>query len=109
MVFIMETISSSPRIPSKNFTVEEVKKCVGSRRMVDVLDVTTQKALEMSMKEWVKYYTNTVNRDRLLNVLSLECSHSRLENYVEQPEVVSFLCVSVFCVFFLSVSCSCFY
>lgn len=41
------------------------------------------------MKEWVKYYT-AEDRDRLLNVISLEFSHTRLENYVEQPEVVRY-------------------
>jgi F-box/leucine-rich repeat protein 10/11 len=51
------------------------------------MDVNTQTAMEMSMKEWVRYYTSP-DRDRLLNVISLEFSHTRLENYVEQPEVV---------------------
>ncbi len=60
---------------------------IGSRRLLDVMDVTTQKAMEMTMKEWVKYYENPV-RDRLLNVISLEFSHTKLENYVEQPEVI---------------------
>ena len=40
------------------------------------------------MKEWVKYYENT-DRDRLLNVISLEFSHTKLENYVESPNLVS--------------------
>ena len=60
---------------------------LGSRRQLDVMDVITQKGLEMSMKEWVRYYENR-ERERLLNVISLEFSHSRLENYVEQPLVV---------------------
>ncbi|ELT93702.1 hypothetical protein CAPTEDRAFT_226024 [Capitella teleta] len=75
------------RVPSENFTVNDVKQCVGSRRQLDVMDVSTQTAMEMSMKEWVRYYTAD-ERDRLLNVISLEFSHTRLENYVEQPEVV---------------------
>lgn len=56
--------------------------------MVDVMDVTTQKDLELTMKEWVAYYENP-KRDRLLNVISLEFSHTKLENYVDQPAVVS--------------------
>lgn len=55
--------------------------------MLDVMDVNTQKGLEMSMKEWVKYY-ETKDRDRLLNVISLEFSHTRLETYVDSPTVV---------------------
>ena len=60
----------------------------GSRRILDVMDVNTQKALEMSMKDWVKYYENPT-RDRLLNVISLEFCNTRLENYVESPTLVS--------------------
>ncbi|GFR58760.1 lysine-specific demethylase 2B, partial [Elysia marginata] len=75
------------RVPSENFKVSDVKQCVGSRRILDVMDVNTQKAMEMSMKEWVKYYENP-NRDRLLNVISLEFCHTRLENYVESPTLV---------------------
>lgn len=56
--------------------------------MLDVMDVNTQKGLEMTMKEWVKYY-ETTERDRLLNVISLEFSHTKLENYVESPNLVS--------------------
>lgn len=56
--------------------------------MLDVMDVNTQRGLEMSMKEWVKYYENP-NRNSLLNVISLEFSHTRLENYVESPTLVS--------------------
>lgn len=56
--------------------------------MVDVMDVTTQKGMEMTMKEWVQYYDDP-DRDKLLNVISLEFSHTRLDHYVECPQVVS--------------------
>ncbi|KAG8200194.1 hypothetical protein JTE90_024977 [Oedothorax gibbosus] len=75
------------RMPSANFTVNDVRQCVGSRRMLDVMDVTTQKDVEMTMKDWCKYFENP-NRDQLLNVISLEFSHTRLENYVESPTLV---------------------
>lgn len=86
-VMIREKAGLGMRLPSKNFTVNDVRQCVGSRRMLDVMDVTTQKDIEMSMKDWVKYYENPV-RDKLLNVISLEFSHTKLENYVESPTVV---------------------
>jgi len=57
-------------------------------RILDVVDVTTQKDLTMTVKEWVRYYENP-ERERLLNVISLEFSHTKLENYVDQPDVVS--------------------
>ncbi|GFS58896.1 hypothetical protein TNIN_387941 [Trichonephila inaurata madagascariensis] len=75
------------RMPSANFTVNDVRQCVGSRRMLDVMDVTTQKDIEMTMKDWCRYFENP-NREQLLNVISLEFSHTRLENYVESPTLV---------------------
>lgn len=64
----------------------------GSRRQLDVMDVNTQKNVEMSMKEWQRYYEEE-NKDRLLNVISLEFSHTKLENFVTTPTIVSNLFV----------------
>jgi len=56
------------------------------------MDVNSQKGLEMTVKDWVKYYEDAEqHRNRLLNVISLEFSHTRLEDYVDQPQVV---CIS---------------
>ncbi|XP_025836100.1 jmjC domain-containing histone demethylation protein 1 isoform X2 [Agrilus planipennis] len=75
------------RVPTTNFTVNDVRMCVGSRRVLDVMDVMTQKNSEMTMKEWQKYYESS-EKDKLLNVISLEFSHTKLENYVQSPTVV---------------------
>ena len=61
----------------------------GARRMVDVMECSTQRNLEMSMKDWQQYYENP-NRDRLLNVISLEFSHTKLEHMVHPPRTVLF-------------------
>ncbi|KAK3927362.1 JmjC domain-containing histone demethylation protein 1 [Frankliniella fusca] len=74
-------------VPSKNFTINDVRSCVGSKRMLDVMDVNTQKNCEMSMKEWQRYYDDP-DKDKLLNVISLEFSHTKLENYVKSPSIV---------------------
>ena len=67
--------------------------CTGSRRVLDVMDVNSQKGLEMTVKEWVNYYEDKEqHKQRLLNVISLEFSHTRLEDYVDQPQVV---CVAI--------------
>lgn len=63
---------------------------VGSRRMLDVMDVNTQKNFEMTMKEWTKYYEEE-QKDKLLNVISLEFSHTKLENYIKRPNIVCIL------------------
>jgi len=75
------------KIPDKTFTVHDVKQHVGSRRMLDVMDVTTQKDFEMTMKEWCTYF-DEIPHQRLLNVISLEFSHTKLENMVESPSIV---------------------
>lgn len=62
----------------------------GSRRIVDVMDVNTQKGIEMSMAQWRRYYeTPASEREKLYNVISLEFSHTRLENLVKRPSSVS--------------------
>ncbi|XP_028273488.1 lysine (K)-specific demethylase 2Bb isoform X1 [Parambassis ranga] len=77
------------RMPDPEFTVSEVKGLVGSRRSVDVMDVSTQKGSEMSMAQFVRYYeTPEEERDKLFNVISLEFSHTKLENLIKRPTVV---------------------
>ncbi|XP_046452222.1 jmjC domain-containing histone demethylation protein 1-like isoform X2 [Daphnia pulex] len=78
------------KVPKSDFSVGDVRQCVGSRRMVDVMEVATQRNLEMTMKEWQQYYESP-NKDRLLNVISLEFSHTKLEHMVHPPSTVSLL------------------
>ncbi|XP_031560229.1 lysine-specific demethylase 2B-like [Actinia tenebrosa] len=75
------------RMPSDAFTVTDVKNYVGARRMVDVIDVNTQQALELTLQNWVKYFTNP-DRKLIYNVISLEFSHTKLQDIVESPDVV---------------------
>lgn len=75
------------RVPSPNFSIRDVRTCVGSRRVLDVMDVNTQKNLQMTMKEWQEYYEDP-EKTRLLNVISLEFSRTKLDNYVQSPSVV---------------------
>uniref|UniRef100_A0A8C7DLV9 Lysine-specific demethylase 2B n=1 Tax=Oncorhynchus kisutch TaxID=8019 RepID=A0A8C7DLV9_ONCKI len=75
-------------MPDPEFTVSEIKGLVGSRRAVDVMDVSTQKGSEMSMAQFVRYYeTPEEERDKLFNVISLEFSHTKLENLIKRPTV----------------------
>ncbi|XP_055707188.1 jmjC domain-containing histone demethylation protein 1 [Phlebotomus papatasi] len=75
------------RVPSPYFSINDVRMCVGSKRVLDVMDVNTQKNLEMTMKEWQQYYEDQ-DKTRLLNVISLEFSHTKLDNYIQSPELV---------------------
>ncbi|XP_042220286.1 uncharacterized protein LOC121865035 isoform X3 [Homarus americanus] len=60
---------------------------LGSRRMLDVMDVNTQKNVEMTMKDWQRYFESQ-DKDKLLNVISLEFSHTKLESLIQAPTVV---------------------
>uniref|UniRef100_A0A672IVI1 [histone H3]-dimethyl-L-lysine(36) demethylase n=1 Tax=Salarias fasciatus TaxID=181472 RepID=A0A672IVI1_SALFA len=87
----------------KDFTFEYIQreglrdpiifeKADGSRRIVDVMDVNTQKGIEMSMAQWRRYYeTPPSEREKLYNVISLEFSHTRLENLVKRPASVDLI------------------
>ncbi|XP_063229275.1 jmjC domain-containing histone demethylation protein 1-like isoform X2 [Bacillus rossius redtenbacheri] len=75
------------RVPSPHFSMNDLRMCVGSQRVLDVVDVNTHRGLEMTMKEWQKYFEDP-NKDRLLNVVPLEFSHTKLQNYVEAPTIV---------------------
>ena len=76
-------------LPDDDFSVSDVKLLVGSRRTVDVMDCKTQQAMEMSMRDFEKYFMNKGNRKQILNVISLEFSGSPLDPYVQRPRVVN--------------------
>ena len=48
---------------------------------IDVIDVPKQDEVKMVMRQWVEYYNNP-NRDKTLNVISLEVSNTRYDNNV---------------------------
>ncbi|TNN80698.1 Lysine-specific demethylase 2A [Liparis tanakae] len=80
------------KMPDSDFSVNDVKMFVGSRRMIDVMDVSTQKGTEMSMAQWTRYYeTPPSQREKLYNVISLEFSHTKLENLVRRPATVDLI------------------
>jgi hypothetical protein len=49
---------------------------IGPDREIDVIDVSRQADLKMRLGDFVEYY-NSPNRDRVLNVISLEFSETR--------------------------------
>uniref|UniRef100_A0A8C1BA74 [histone H3]-dimethyl-L-lysine(36) demethylase n=1 Tax=Cyprinus carpio carpio TaxID=630221 RepID=A0A8C1BA74_CYPCA len=80
------------KMPDPDFSVNDVKSLVGSRRMIDVMDVATQKGTEMSMTQWKSYYaTPPSQREKLYNVISLEFSHTKLESFVKRPTTVDMI------------------
>ena len=66
------------------------------------MDCATQEALAMSLNQFCQYYRNVElgkDKDKILNVISLEFSHTQLDPMVEAPQVVSHVII------FISASC----
>ncbi|XP_069319306.1 histone lysine demethylase PHF8 isoform X3 [Eulemur rufifrons] len=74
-------------LPSPSFTVRDVEHYVGSEKEIDVIDVTRQADCKMKLGDFVKYYYSG-KREKVLNVISLEFSDTRLSNLVETPKIV---------------------
>ena len=55
--------------------------------MLDVMDCATQSASQMLMKDWEEYYFQP-EKTRILNVISLEFSSTKLDAIVDSPKVV---------------------
>ncbi|XP_074064259.1 histone lysine demethylase PHF8 isoform X2 [Macrotis lagotis] len=74
-------------LPSPAFTVREVEYYVGSDKEIDVIDVIRQADCKMKLGDFVHYYCSG-KREKVLNVISLEFSDTRLSNLVETPKIV---------------------
>nr|XP_057910923.1 lysine-specific demethylase phf2 isoform X2 [Doryrhamphus excisus] len=74
-------------MPPPTFYISDVENYVGPDVGVDVVDVTKQTDSKMKLKEFVDYYYST-NRKKVLNVINLEFSDSRMNNIVESPQIV---------------------
>ncbi|XP_066566238.1 histone lysine demethylase PHF8 isoform X2 [Amia ocellicauda] len=74
-------------LPPPSFSVSDVQHYIGEDKEIDVIDVVRQADLKMPLGEFVQYY-NSPNRQRVLNVISLEFSETRLSNLVETPRIV---------------------
>uniref|UniRef100_A0A1A8U7W7 Lysine-specific demethylase PHF2 n=1 Tax=Nothobranchius furzeri TaxID=105023 RepID=A0A1A8U7W7_NOTFU len=74
-------------MPAPTFYISDVENYVGPDVSVDVVDVTKQTDSQMKLKEFVDYYYST-NRKKVLNVINLEFSDSRMNSIVESPHIV---------------------
>ena len=93
-ICIFDKEGLSMQVPfASTFGISDVRNAVGSRRVLDVMNVNTQTNCTMTMKEWHKYFeTPPESRRDLYNVISLEFSNTKLDNQVKQ--VVFNVCTS---------------
>ncbi|XP_066997900.1 histone lysine demethylase PHF8 isoform X2 [Anabrus simplex] len=71
-------------VPTEDFSVLDVERYIGPDREVDVIDVTRQTDIRMKLCDFVQYFYSG-NRDKILNVISLEFSNTKLAPLVEAP------------------------
>lgn len=65
----------------------------GADKQIDVIDVSRQCDMKMRLGDFVEYY-NSPNRDKVLNVISLEFSETRYTTIVTS-QVLSFFFVQI--------------
>ncbi|MGH0173305.1 UNVERIFIED_CONTAM: hypothetical protein FKN15_065093 [Acipenser sinensis] len=75
------------RLPPSSFSVNDVEDHIGADKEIDVIDVSRQADCKMKLGDFVRYY-NSPERDKVLNVISLEFSETRLSNLIETPKIV---------------------
>ena len=79
------------KVPAAGFTVRDVATVVGESHPIDVIDVAAQEELPggWTLGDWADYYhTPPARRRRVLNVISLEFSGTRLAGLVRSPRAV---------------------
>uniref|UniRef100_UPI003AAB7449 histone lysine demethylase PHF8 n=1 Tax=Centroberyx gerrardi TaxID=166262 RepID=UPI003AAB7449 len=86
-VMVLRRDGLGMNLPPASFGVSDVEHYIGADKEIDVIDVPRQCDLKMRLGDFVEYY-NSPNRDRVLNVISLEFSETRLSNLVETPKIV---------------------
>lgn len=62
-------------VPPENFSVYDVEAYIGGDFEMDVIDVGRQADMRMKLRDFVAYY-NSINRNRVFNVVSLEFSNT---------------------------------
>ena len=72
---------------NKPFTYSNVAKLVGPYRRIQVIDTSTQLTTTYTLDEWVNYLNIPSNeRERILNVITLEFSQTPLGDLVNEPQ-----------------------
>ncbi|XP_027016591.1 lysine-specific demethylase 7A isoform X2 [Tachysurus fulvidraco] len=74
------------RVPPLSFSVRDVQHYVGGDKVIDVIDVARQADSKMKLSEFVKYYYQP-ERPKVLNLISLEFSDTKMAELVEVPDI----------------------
>ncbi|XP_072530212.1 lysine-specific demethylase 7A isoform X2 [Salminus brasiliensis] len=74
------------KLPPLSFSVRDVEQYVGGKKVIDVIDVARQADSKMKLSEFVKYYYQP-ERPKVLNLISLEFSDTKMAELVEVPDI----------------------
>jgi hypothetical protein len=87
-ILVLEPKGLEMEMPSI-LTVDEVIQHCGADRMVDVIQVSTQTDIQMTLGAWGDYYkTPSEKRARIMNVISLEVGNTEWGNKMKRPKLV---------------------
>ncbi|XP_006458328.1 hypothetical protein AGABI2DRAFT_183418 [Agaricus bisporus var. bisporus H97] len=78
------------KMPSSDLTVNEIAELVGKDVAVEVIDVATQSTSPgWTLEKWAEYVgLEPEKRDKILNVISLEISSTKLADMIVPPRIV---------------------
>ncbi|XP_056605354.1 lysine-specific demethylase 7A isoform X1 [Triplophysa dalaica] len=74
------------KLPPPSFSVRDVERYVGASKVIDVIDVAKQADSKMKLGEFIRYF-HMPERPKVLNLISLEFSDSKMSDLVEVPEI----------------------
>ncbi|XP_051975000.1 lysine-specific demethylase 7A-like isoform X2 [Xyrauchen texanus] len=74
------------KLPPPSFSVRDVERYVGSDKVIDVIDVARQADSKLNLGEFVKYF-HLPKRPKVLNLISLEFSDTKMSDLVVVPEI----------------------
>ncbi|XP_023206267.1 lysine-specific demethylase 7A [Xiphophorus maculatus] len=85
-IVITEMEGLGLKLPPPTFSVKDVEQYVGGDKVIDVIDVARQADSKMKLSEFIKYFTKP-HRPKVLNLISLEFSDTKMSELVEVPDV----------------------
>ncbi|XP_078524241.1 lysine-specific demethylase 7A [Lissotriton helveticus] len=74
------------RLPPSTFSVLDVENYVGGNKVIDVIDVARQADSKMKLHNFIEYFLNS-ERPKVLNVISLEFSDTKMSELVRVPDI----------------------
>ncbi|KAM4569331.1 lysine-specific demethylase 7A [Odontesthes bonariensis] len=85
-IAVIEMEGLGLKLPPPTFSVKDVVQYVGGDKVIDVIDVARQADSKMKLSEFIKYFTKP-HRPKVLNLISLEFSDTKMAELVEVPDV----------------------